>query len=233
MRDAYLASVEAWARPLRGLRVLLWGFSGRGFPGGDGVAEAVATLPGAGIDAVYTHGKDQEVNEKLAKTYDVVITCNTRIGELLKAPRRLWACGGQTAHWFWDLRPGRVVHSLAGRVDRVFISHNGPWVSPQGEQYDPRQWSALLGVPVGYAPQASPTRTPVRDEPDPPRVVFVGDQGNKTYHQGRREICIGLNATVMNSAKRPKRLEIESRMPCIPFSYMRSTISLSSWRHSK
>ena len=28
-------------------------------------------------------------------------------------------------------------------------------------------------------------------------------------------------------------LEIEWRIPVMPFSYIRSTISLSSWRHSK
>jgi Glycosyl transferases group 1 len=213
MKERLLSSLAPLAAPLRGLRVLLYGFSGRGFPGGDGAIEAASILPELGISAEYTHERDPRIGEKLAGDYDLAIICNTRIGRLLEAPERLWSCAARRVLWFWDLRPGRIGAPLRGRVNHVFLSFCGDWTSPEGELYSPGNWSALLGCPVGYAPQASPLRAPIRDWPDPARVMFIGDLANRTYHQGRRELCLALGARVHNAKAREDRLTIEARMP--------------------
>ncbi len=225
MKQAYQDSIAELAEPLPRLRLLLYGFSGSGFPGGDGVAEAVKSLPSVGVDAVYTHQLDPELNDKLSRNYDIAIICNTRIGELFKAPRRLWTCAREPVLWFWDLRPGKVGQPLRGLVKRAFLSFNGSWLSPQGSPYVPSQWSERLGVPVGYCPQASPLRTPVQG-PNPGRVVFIGDLANRTYHEGRNEICRDLGAIVRNAKDRNGRLGIEARMPEI-YSSARYALSMS------
>jgi hypothetical protein len=212
-------------KELAGLRVLLWGFSGAGFPGGDGAREAERELTGLGLPTVYTHAKDPDVGDKLAQRYDVAIVTNTRIGELLQADARLWSAADQTALWFWDLRPGHVGAPLRDSVDRVFLSYNGPWRSPAGDVYDPKQWAAALDCPVGYAPQASPCRDTVAI-PDAPRVVFVGDVANKTYHRGRAELCRALDATVVNARQRADRLRVEASLPGL-YSSSRYVLSTS------
>lgn len=213
------------AEPLRGLRVLLYGFSGEGFPGGDGAREAVGALTELGLPTVYTHAKDPEARDKLSQRYDVAIVTNTRIGELLQADSRLWSAAEQTALWFWDLRPGSVGAPLRGRVGRVFLSYNGPWLSPDGQKYDPRQWAAALDCSVGYAPQAAPCRNTVAI-PDAPRVVFVGDVANKTYHRGRAELCRALGATIVNARQRDGRLQVERSLPGL-YSSSRYVLSTS------
>ena len=213
MREAFLSSVEVLAQPLRGLRVLLYGFSGKGFPGGDGVLEANQLLPQVGVQTVYTHAKEPELGDKLRGRYDLAIVTNTRIRELMAAPMELWCCAETTILWFWDLRPGSVGAPLNGRVDRVFLSFNGPWMAPGGVLYEPAQWEAALECPVGYCPQASPTRTPERDGSDSPRILFVGDLANRTYHSGRRELTQALGAEVLNARPRDQRLAIEARLP--------------------
>ncbi len=217
--------LAALASPLRGLRVLLYGFSGAGFPGGDGAREAAATLPLAGVDTVYTYATDPELRDKLAGRYDVAIVTNTRIAELLAAPARLWQAGERTALWFWDLRPGSVGAPLRGRVGRVFLSFDGPWIDPAGRSYAPAQWADALGCPVGYAPQASPLRAPVA-VPGAPRIVFVGDVANQTYHRGRAELCRAIGATVVNARERSARLEVEGKMPGL-YSSARYVLSVS------
>jgi hypothetical protein len=212
MRPAFDTSIEFAARPLRGLRVLLYGFSGIGFPGGDGAIEASRVLPACGVDAIYTHELDPQLLPKLARDYDVAIICNTRIARLLQAPERLWSCAPVRALWFWDLRPASAGAALRGRVDRVFLTYNGAWTSPEGNVYDPSEWARTV-APVGYCPQASPLRTPIRDDLDAARVVFVGDLGNRTYHQGRFELCRDLGAQVVNARARDDRLAVEAKMP--------------------
>lgn len=214
MKDVQARTLAELAAPIRGIRVLLFGFSGRGFPGGDGVAEAVDVLPAAGIEATYTHDLDPDLGSKLEASHDVAIVCNTRIGALLQTDRRLWDPRRKRVLWFWDLRPGSVGAPLRGMVDRVFLAYSGRWTSPEGMIYDPLQWSRALGCPVGYAPQASPLRTPVRGN-SAPRVVFVGDLGNRTYHYGRRALCVELGATVVNAKPRDERLAIEARLPTL------------------
>jgi len=215
VRDIFLASTAELAAPLRGLRVLLFGFSGKGFPGGDGVAEAVETLPGLGIEATYAHLEDADIHAKLAGTFDVAIICNTRIGSLLAAPRDLWKPAAKRALWFWDLRPGSVGAPLAGLVDHVFLSYLGRWRAPGGDVYDPEQWASALRCPVSYCPQGAPLRDPVRDPSETRRVVFVGDLANPTYHYGRRELCRQLGAAVVNEKDRSKRLAVEATMPAL------------------
>lgn len=212
MRAQQLESLAAQADSLRGARVLLFGCSGAGFPGGDGALEAADLLPQLGVQLEYTHARDALASQKLAKNYDVAIVTNTRIAELLQADTRLWSAGKQTALWFWDLRGGAVGAALRDRVGHAFLSFNGPWVSPEGAVFEPAQWRAALGCPVGYAPQASPLREP-RPGGDAPRVVFVGDTANQTYHAGRAELCRELGATVVNARVREKRLAIEADLP--------------------
>jgi len=212
MRELLLRTAGERAAPLRGLRVLLYGFSGRGFPGGDGVAEAVEILPLLGVEAVYTHESDPELPGKLEGTYDVAIICNTRIGALLAAPRRLWKAAPVRSLWFWDLRPGSVGAPLAGLVDRVFLAYRGRWTAPNGAIYDPAQWASELRCPVSYAPQGTSLRTPDR-QPGHPRIAFVGDVANQTYHTGRAELCRTVGAVVMNRKAREDRLALEARLP--------------------
>lgn len=223
MKELFEASLAPLAAPLRGLRVLLFGFSGAGFPGGDGVAEAIEALPRVGVQAVHCHDTDPQRNEKLAATFDVAIICNTRVGAVLAAPQRLWQAGARRVYWFWDLRPGSVAKDLRGRVDWVFLSYSGAWASPNGIRYEPAQWSSILGCPVGYAPQASPLRTPVQVA-DAPRMLFVGDLANPTYHSGRTQICRTLGATVRNARDRAGRLAIEAQLPAL---YRSARYSLS------
>jgi len=214
VRDIFEQSIAAAAAPLRGLRVLIFGLSGRGFPGGDGAVEAADVLSRNGLTAVYTHQLDPELPAKLAQDYDVSIITNTRVGALLAASERLWSCASETVLWFWDLRPGHVVEALRGRVDRAYLTYNGPWESPQGELYAPEQWASSLGVPVGYCPQAAPLRA-AELHPGGPRVVFVGDLANSTYHVGRKALCEALCATVVNERARPRRLAVEARLPTL------------------
>ncbi len=224
MREVLRSSLLAQAEPLRGLRVLLYGFSGRGFPGGDGVAEAVDELPAAGVQAVYTHALDPERETKLAEPHDVRIICNTRIGELLRGPVELWKRSARRVLWFWDLRPGSVGAALYGSVDAVALSFNGRWHSPAGDVYEPAQWGRALSCPVYYCPQAAPLREPV-DELGAPDVLFVGDLQNGTYHLGRRALVQALGATVLNAKQRPDRLAIEARLPTL---YRSAGFSLST-----
>lgn len=207
-------SLAELAAPLRGLRVLLVGLSGRGFPGGDGAAEALEALPSVGVEFEYSHGTDPALSDKLGRNYDVAIIANTRIGAMLQADRRIWTAARQTVYWFWDLRAGSVGAQLRGRVSHVFLTYNGRWLSPEGVIYDPAQWAAVVGCKVGYAPQASPLRTPAQ-APRGPRIVFVGDTANRTYHQGRGELCRTLGATVINAKKREERLKIEAQLPTL------------------
>jgi spore maturation protein CgeB len=67
---------------------------------------------------------------------------------------------------------------------------------------------------VHYCPQGAPLREPV-EIPDAPRVVFVGDLANSTYHVGRRAICNALEARVLNARERSARLAIEAQMPAL------------------
>lgn len=225
MRALQLESLMPLAAPLRGLRVLLWAYSGAGFPGGDGAREAVEVLPQIGIEAEYSYATDPAAAQKLARKYDVTIVTNTRIGELAQADARIWTAGEKTALNFWDLRPGAVAAPLRGRVSHVFLSYNGPWSDPQGQAYAPAQWEQALGCPVGYAPQASPLRQPVAIE-DAPRIVFVGDTANQTYHRGRAELCRELGVTVVNQRRREQRLEVEARLPGL-YSSSRYVLSTS------
>lgn len=213
LRAAFAASLAARAEPIRGLRVLLWGFSGRGFPGGDGVAEAAEHLPAAGVHAVHSTEHDRDRFGKLSERYDVTIVCNTRVAAVLKYDARLWSCATHHVYWFWDLRPGHIAAELRGRPSHVFLSYRGPWRSPAGALFDPEQWRQTLGCPVGYAPQAAPLRQSFRNEG--PRVVFIGDLGNATYHSGRTDVCTRLGAKVLNAHDRTRRLDIESQMPAI------------------
>lgn len=213
MRAAQIESLRELGAPLRGLRVLLFGFSGKGFPGGDGAREAVEVLPHAGVNAVYTFEGDPELEQKLdAGPYDVAIISNTRVGAILGMGDPIWRAAHRKAWWFWDLRPGSVGSALRGLPDRVFLSYSGPWRSPKGEAYEPEQWAHALGCPVSYCPQGSPLREPVR-RPDGPRVVFIGDIHNPTYHRGRGELCKAVSARVVNAKDRPGRLAIEAQMP--------------------
>jgi hypothetical protein len=196
------------------LRVLLCGLSGRGFPAGDGAAEAVALLPRLGVEIEYSHGTDPALGDKLCKQYDIAIIANTRIGAMLQADRRIWTAAKQTAYWFHDLRPSSVGAPLRGRVSHVFLTYKGRWLSPEGVIYDSTQWGAATGAKVGYAPQASPLRTPT-PAPGGPRIVFVGDLANRTYHQGRGELCRRLGVEVVNAKKREERLAIEARLPTL------------------
>lgn len=212
IQETYKRTTEEAARGLRGLRVLLYGFSGAGFPGGDGVAQALIRLNTLGFKADYTHGADPKAGAILDQQFDVAIICNTRIRDLLLAPPRLWECAPKRALWFWDLRPGSVAAPLRGKVTHAFLSYNGRWKDPHGSICDPFQWRDTLGVPVGYCPQGAPLRTP-RPEPHGPRVVFVGDLANPTYHAGRAEICKTLDAKVVNAKDRVGRLGVEADMP--------------------
>lgn len=212
MRALQLESLRALARPLAGARVLLYGLSGAGFPGGDGAREAEATLVQFGVDVTYTYARDPSLRVRLEQHYDFAIVTNTRVGELLQAPDQLWRAAPRTALWFWDLRPASVGAPLRGRVQRVCLSFNGRWLDPAGVVYDPADWARELGCPVGYAPQASPLREPVVVD-GAPRVVFVGDLANQTFHRGRAELCGALGATVLNARQRVQRLDIEARLP--------------------
>jgi hypothetical protein len=212
VREVLRASLADLAVPVRGLRVLLFGFSGRGFPGGDGADEAVRELPAAGVHCVRTHEADPEVNDKLAESYDVSIVCNTRIGAVLAADPRVWTCAREPVYWFWDLRPGHVGAPLRGRPRHVVLSYDGRWTAPNGTAFAPQQWAQELGAAVHYCPQGAPLREPVRLD-DAPRVVFIGDLQNSTYHQGRRAVCQALGAKVLNARERSGRLAIEAMMP--------------------
>lgn len=212
--EAFEQSIAAGSAPLRGLRVLCYGFSGAGFPGGDGAREAADALSRHGVPTVYTHRLDPDIAAKLAADYDVALITNTRVGELLMAPPRLWSCAGVKALWFWDLRPGHVVEPLRGMVDRAYLTYNGPWQSPQGVAYAPEQWAEALGCPIGYAPQAAPLREPIR-EPDGPRVVFVGDLFNSTYHGTRAGLVKALGVKVVNERGRAGRLRVEASLPTL------------------
>lgn len=223
MREVYEASVATLAKPLRGLRVLLWGFSGAGFPGGDGALEAADTLSRFNVFTVYTHRNDPEVYRKLMASYDVAIVCGTNVGQLKQAPRRLWRCAGHRVLWFWDLRPGTAACALRGLVDKIYLTYDGDWVSPALMEYSPDEWRHRMKVPIGYCPQASPMRDPVAG-PEVPRVVFVGDLKNLTYHAGRLQVCKALDTVVMNSRDREWRLAIEAAMPRV---YRRARYSLS------
>ena len=214
LSQVYADSVAVLAEPVRGLRLLLWAFSGAGFPGGDGVAEAMETLPGLGVEAVYTHRHDPERYQKLAQKYDVAIICNTNVNELLNAPPDLWRCAPERALWFWDLRAAYMGTPLRGRVTRVFLAQSGPWTSPHGELHCPDDWERTMRCPVGYCPRASPMRvTPAACSLPAPGVLFVGDLNNYKYHTGRVDLCNAVGATVLNARDRDSRLEIESAMP--------------------
>ncbi|HKY40782.1 MAG TPA: glycosyltransferase [Polyangiaceae bacterium] len=225
MRELQLESLAALAQPLRGLRVLLIGLSGAGFPGGDGAREAAEALPKVGVEVEYSHARDTALGRVLAQRYDVAIVTNTRIGELLQLDRRLWTCGERTVLWFWDLRPGSTAAPLRGRVGHVFLSFNGCWLAPDGTVYDPADWASEFACPVGYAPQASPLREPAAMA-DAPRLVFVGDTANQTYHVGRADLCRMLGARVINARQRDKRLEIEASLPAL-YSSARYVLSTS------
>ncbi len=202
------------ARPLAGLRVLLFGLSGQGFPGGDGAREAESVLPTVGVDVTYTHATDPALRDRLSQAYDVTIVTNTRTAELLKVDSRLWAASGRVALWFWDLRPASSGAPLRGRVGRAFLTYSGRWVSPDGTIYDPSHWAAALGCPVGYAPQAAPLRKP-SPVAGGPRVLFCGDTANRTYHYGRADLCRALDAKIVNARKREHRLAIEAELPTL------------------
>lgn len=214
VQEAFLASLTERAAPLRGLRVLLYGLSGQGFPGGDGAREAAAVLPTLGVEVTYTHAVDPELGDKLDRPRDLTIVTNTRTAELLKADSRLWAPRRSVALWFWDLRPASSGAALRRRVGRVFLTYSGSWVSPDSVRYEPARWADALDARVGYAPQAAPLRTPVF-VPDGPRIMFCGDLANRTYHGGRGEICRSLGAVVVNAKKRDERLKVEARLPML------------------
>jgi len=203
--------------------VLLWGFSGAGFPGGDGAAEAAETLSRLGVFTVYTHRNDPEVYRNLTASYDVAIICGTNIGQLRRAPRRLWRCAGHRILWFWDLRGGKTACALRALVDKIYLTYDGDWMSPALVEFSPDEWRHRMKVPVGYCPQASPMRDPVAG-PEVPRVVFVGDLKNLAYHAGRFELCKALDTVVMNSRDREWRIAIEGAMPRV---YRRARYSLS------
>lgn len=224
MRERFLASLAEAAKPIRGASVLLWGFSGRGFPAGSGAIEAAQYLPEVGVDAVYSHRLDPAAPDALSRRYDFVIVSNTRVGDIIKHDARVWDVAKSRIYWFWDLRPGKTGAPLRGKPTHVFLSYNGEWTSPEGELYRPEQWRSALDVPVGYCPQASPLRGAVIGAPEQQRMLFIGDLNNKTYHRGRREMCRRLGATVMNQRKRDGRLEIEARMPSL---YARARYCLS------
>lgn len=214
MRAVQLASLQELATPLRGLRVLLFGFSGQGFPGGDGAREAVDVLGQVGVRTVYTYDGDPDRSEKLAAGYDVGIVTNTRIGMLVAAGDQVWDAAERTAWWFWDLRPGIVGSPLRGRADRVFLSYSGDWKAPNGDTYSPSQWADAVGCPVSYCPQGTSLREPIRGT-DGDRVLFVGDLANPTYHRGRAVLCKALSARVLNMKDRTKRLAVEAMLPTL------------------
>jgi hypothetical protein len=225
MREIFKASLAALTEPIRGLRVLLFGFSGPGFPGGNGRIEAVDWLPQAGLEVTYSNELDPELEEKLSRHYDVSVICNTRAGAVLGYDRRVWTSATESVWWFWDLRNGEVGAPLRGRPRHVFLSYNGRWTSPSGTVYEPRQWAHALGAAVHYCPQGAPLREPVT-VPDAPRVLFVGDLANSTYHRGRREMCSALGAKVLNARDRNARLAIEAQMPGL-YSSSRYCLSMS------
>jgi hypothetical protein len=199
---------------VRGSRVLFFGGSGKGFPGGDGVAEALEALPAVGVDLTYSNEQDPEAKEKLSRRYDVSIVCNMRVGAVLTYDPRVWTCAHESVWWAWDLRPGSIGEPLRGRPRHACLSFSGPWISPQGATFAPEQWTQVLGAKVHYCPQGAPLREPGHAA-EPPRLVFVGDLGNATYHQGRRAMCSALGAKVMNARERSARLAIEAQMPAL------------------
>jgi hypothetical protein len=214
VRDVLRASLGELGAPLSGLRVLLVGFSGAGFPGGDGADEAAAELSRTGLPTVRVHGRDPELHDRIAESYDLTIVCNTRVGEVLQLPARVWECGRKTIYWCWDLRPGSHGEALRGRVRHAFLSYRGEWRTPGGELYSPEQWQAALDCPIGYAPQGAPIREPT-PAAEGVRALFVGDLANGTYHRGRGEICKAVGAVVMNERKRAARLRIEALLPSL------------------
>jgi hypothetical protein len=227
MKDLQASSLAELAKPLRGLSVLLYGFSSSGFPSGDGAREAVRVLPPAGVLATYTHAEDRELGDKLSAKYDVAIITNTRTPELAVSDPRLWSCSSSRAWLYWDLRSAlhktRGAAALAGKIDRVFLPHNGPWTDPTGTLHDPADWGRVLGCPVSYCPQGAPLRDSVRGK-RVARVVFVGDLLNPRYHAARQTICRELRAKVINSRERQVRLSVEAKLPEI---YGSSVYSLS------
>lgn len=213
MREIFETSTAAAARGLEGLRVLLYGFSGAGFPGGDGVAEAVKRLDDLSLLPTYTHLKDPNLEAKLAVGYDVTIVCGTRTNDLLKAPKELWKSAPAVVWWFWDLRPSEVAAPLKGKVTHAYLTFNGRWQDPHGKVYDPFQWQDVLGVPVGYCPQGTSLREPKpKEDSCSDRTLFIGDIHNQTYHAGRASICRALDAIVINAKSRDARLAIEDQM---------------------
>lgn len=225
MKDLFLQSLREQTQPIRGASVLLWGFSGAGFPGGDGAREAERALSEVGVDTVYSHRLDPKSREALSRSYDVVIVTNTRIGELVRHDAAVWERAPKRALWFWDLRPGKVAAPLRGAPTHVFLSYRGEWTSPQGERYHPDQWRDSLGVPVGYCPQGSPMREPA-PKPGGHQVLFIGDLNNAVYHRGRSQIARALGAKVINSRTRDGRLNVESRMPEL-YASARFSLSMS------
>jgi hypothetical protein len=97
MKDLQASSLAELAKPLRGLSVLLYGFSGEGFPSGDGAREAARVLPAAGVKATYSHATDPDLDDKFSARYDVAIITNTRTPELAVSNPRLWACSSSRA----------------------------------------------------------------------------------------------------------------------------------------
>lgn len=227
MKDIQARSLSELAQPVRGLSVLLYGFSSEGFPSGDGAREAARVLSAAGVQATYSHATDPDLGDKLSARYDVAIITNTRTPELAVSDQRLWACSSSRAWLYWDLRSAlhksRGAAPLVGKVDRVFLPHNGSWTDPTGTLHDPLEWGRVLGCPVSYCPQGAPLREPVRGA-DAPRVAFVGDLLNPRYHATRKAVCRAIGATVINSRERSERLAIEARLPEI---YGSATYSLS------
>jgi hypothetical protein len=227
MKELQACSLAELAKPLRGLSVLLYGFSAAGFPSGDGAREAVRVLPEAGVLATYTHAEDRELADKLSAKYDVAIITNTRTPELAVSNPRLWECAPKRAWLYWDLRSAlhksRGAAPLAGKIDRIFLPHNGPWTDPTGTLHDPADWGRVLGCPVSYCPQGAPLRASVRGK-RAARVVFVGDLLNPRYHAARKTICRALRANVINSRERATRLQVEAKLPEI---YGSSVYSLS------
>lgn len=226
MRDRLRETLAELARDVRGMRVILIGFSRDGFPSGDGANEAAAELPLAGVSCVRTHAGDPELLSKLSDRYDVAITMNTRVKEVLTLPRETWSCADQSVYWYWDIRPGGVVAPLRGKFQHVFTVHYGDWKDDRGKQHAPSAFGLSLGCPVRYCPQGAPLREPELRE-GAPRVLFVGHIDRRSlHHRSRGPVCQELGAKVVDARPYDKRVLIERRLPHL-YRSSRYVLSLS------
>lgn len=202
--------VEELVRPLRGLRVLLLSFSGRGFPGGDGAAQAARLLSELGVPSVFVEGlrDPSTVPEVRRFPADVVLLCTT-------APIRfpgLRKIAGQKLLWCWDPTPPRP-GSLRSVFSHVFLS----WASGlRAEEYGrhadcaPSSWRTAFGASLHYMPHGSYLPTSAAYKGDRDEVLFIGDVHNPVFHRGRAELCRRLGARVVNETQRDARLRVEA-----------------------